>query len=179
MDKSAAEASPFLSLFAAETKRGLRVELGAVLSAPFGRLSVWTQDDHLFALSFEAPETAEKAPVSPMAQTVARQLQQWFSDPEFRFDIPLATRGTPFQNRVWQQIAAIPLRGRRTYGEIARDLHSAARAVGQACRANPFPIVIPCHRIVAQGGIGGFHGATDGHLIDTKKWLQDFETKPR
>lgn len=148
----------------------------AVIAAPFGMLSIWTEGDRLSLLSFEAPATQEKAPASALSENIARQLLCWFNDPRHVFDVPLKDCGTPFQQRTRQAIAAIP-RGRvRTYGDIARELNSAARAVGQACRANPFPIIIPCHRVVSASGIGGFHGASSGYLIDAKQWLLQYET---
>jgi methylated-DNA-[protein]-cysteine S-methyltransferase len=66
---------------------------------------------------------------------------------------------------------AIPRGRTRTYGEFARELGGEARAVGQACGDNRLPIVIPCHRVVAADGIGGFAHATDGYLIEAKRWL--------
>jgi methylated-DNA-[protein]-cysteine S-methyltransferase len=66
---------------------------------------------------------------------------------------------------------AIPRGRTRTYGELARELGGEARAVGQACGDNRLPIVIPCHRVVAADGIGGFAHATDGYPIEAKRWL--------
>lgn len=149
--------------------------LAAVMKAPFGMLSISLSDGYLFELAFEPPGTPEQSPACRLSRDIVTQLQRWFDDPHYRFSVPLAKRGTAFQQRVWQSIAAIPYGGVRSYGAIANDLDSAARAVGQACRANPFPIIIPCHRVVSASGIGGFHGATNGHLIDTKQWLQRLE----
>jgi methylated-DNA-[protein]-cysteine S-methyltransferase len=84
--------------------------------------------------------------------------------------LPLRPSGTPFQRRVWQQIAAIPTHQTRSYGEIAKALHNAPRAVGQACGANPFPVVVPCHRVLAAGGgLGGF--ARQGRLSARRQAL--------
>ena len=79
--------------------------------------------------------------------------------------------GTAFQRRVWDRIAAIPRGETRTYGDLARMLRSAPRAVGQACGNNYFPLVIPCHRVVAAGGLGGFAHTSSGYLLDVKRWL--------
>jgi methylated-DNA-[protein]-cysteine S-methyltransferase len=78
---------------------------------------------------------------------------------------------------VWAAIRAIPAGQVRAYGDLARSLGSAARAVGQACGANPFPILVPCHRDVAQHAIGGFAHARGGFLIDTKQWLIQHEQR--
>ena len=99
------------------------------------------------------------------------QLEGYFADPEFGFDLPLAPRGTPFQRRVWSKIAAIAAGHTRSYGEIAREIDSAARAVGQACGANPLPLVVPCHRVLAASGIGGFAHHDEGFHLSVKRWL--------
>lgn len=74
---------------------------------------------------------------------------------------PLAPAGTPFQQRVWRALADIPPGQTRTYGELATQLGTAPRAVGGALRANPIPIIIPCHRILAAQGLGGYAGASE------------------
>ena len=77
---------------------------------------------------------------------------------------PLEASGTPFQRAVWDAIARIPFGETRTYGAIARELGRprASRAVGSACGANPIPLLVPCHRVVASdGGLGGFSGGLD------------------
>ena len=86
--------------------------------------------------------------------------------------MPLRPSGTAFQRRVWEQISAIPNHQTRTYGELAIALRNAPRAVGQACGANPFPLIVPCHRVIAAGGgLGGFSRQRGGFLLDIKRWL--------
>lgn len=147
----------------------------AVIDTPFGAFGIRCGDRAVEALHFLAPGTAPRAPDNALAARVASQLGRWLDDPDFVFDLPLAAAGTPFQRRVWQAISHIPRGHCRTYGALAADLRSAARAVGQACGANPFPIVVPCHRVTAAKGLGGFAGATDGYLLTAKRWLLDFE----
>jgi methylated-DNA-[protein]-cysteine S-methyltransferase len=79
--------------------------------------------------------------------------------------------GTPLQRAVWDAMCAIPRGKTRTYGDIARELGAEAREIGQACGDNRLPIVIPCHRVVAANGLGGFAHATSGYLIEVKRWL--------
>jgi methylated-DNA-[protein]-cysteine S-methyltransferase len=110
-------------------------------------------------------------PRNALAERAARQLERYRDDPDAPFDLPLAIEGTPFQKSVWQAMCAIPRGRTRTYGALARELGGEARAVGQACGDNRLPIVIPCHRVVAAGGIGGFAHATNGYLIEAKRWL--------
>ncbi len=107
-----------------------------------------------------------------LAADVARQLRAWFDDPRHRFDLPLAPAGTAFRQRVWAALRAIPPGEVRTYGELAAALDTSARAVGGACRANPLPLVVPCHRVVAAGGLGGFAGAdAEGPELALKRRL--------
>jgi methylated-DNA-[protein]-cysteine S-methyltransferase len=102
---------------------------------------------------------------------VASQLERYRADPDTRFDFPIAIEGTPLQRAVWDAMCAIPRGRTRTYGDIARELGADARDIGQACGDNRLPIVIPCHRVVAANGLGGFAHATSGYLIEVKRWL--------
>lgn len=80
-------------------------------------------------------------------------------------------KGTDFQKRVWAALLEIPAGQTLTYGELAQKLNSHPRAIGQACRTNPYPVVIPCHRVVSKTGFGGYAGAVSGDLLNFKKWL--------
>ncbi|MCX8144706.1 MAG: methylated-DNA--[protein]-cysteine S-methyltransferase [Azovibrio sp.] len=130
-------------------------------------------------IAFLEPRPPEP-PRTPLAALVARQLTAWLADARWRFDLPLAPCGTPFQRRVWQQIASIPLGETRSYGQLAQALGSAPRAVGGACGANPLPLIVPCHRVLAaHGGLGGFNRARGGFLLDVKRWLLAHEARCR
>lgn len=145
----------------------------AVVSAPFGAVGVRTEDAVLRELVYLPDSVAEKAPQNALAERVAHQLDRYFGDPDFRFDLPLATAGTEFQRKVWAVISSIPRGSVLTYGQVARELRTAPRAVGQACGANWFPMVIPCHRVTATGGLGGFSNSDDatGFQLGIKRWL--------
>lgn len=143
----------------------------AVMSAPFGAVGILSDDQLIQTIEFLPPGQPEISPANRLAEKAIGQLANYLSDPDFPFDLPLAGRGTPFRRRIWAAIAAIPRGATRSYGELARDAGSIARAVGQACGDNPFPLVIPCHRVVAAAGVGGFAHENHGHLIDTKRWL--------
>lgn len=150
----------------------------AILTLPFGGLGVRADQGCIRELVFLPPGTPARPPENPLAERATTELLAWLEDPDRPFDLPLADRGTAFQRRVWSTIAAIPRGKHRTYGEIATEIGSAARAVGQACGANPFPIIVPCHRVMAAGGgIGGFANSTGGYLLDTKRWLLQFEAR--
>lgn len=145
----------------------------AIVPAPFGAIGVRTEDDRLRELVYLQPSFGEKAPRDALSERTAEQLARYFADPDFRFDLPLCAAGTEFQRRVWDVIAAIPRGGVLTYGEVAKMIRSAPRAVGQACGRNWFPLVIPCHRVTASGGLGGFsnHDEIDGFHLGVKRWL--------
>ena len=100
------------------------------------------------------------------------QLLAYFSGRLTKFDLPLAPGGTPFQKRIWSGICEIPLGETWTYGDLASWANTAPRAVGGACGANPIPIIIPCHRVVAANSGGGYSGRGG---LNTKYTLLDLE----
>ncbi len=153
-------------------------DFDAIVAAPGFALGIRCDgDDWVEQISFIEPRP-EKKPRTPLAAETARQLHAYLKQPDFVFGLPLKPSGTIFQRRVWQQIAAIPCGITRTYGEVARSLSNAPRAVGQACGANPFPLVVPCHRVVAAGGgLGGFSRHGGGFLLDVKRWLLAHEQR--
>jgi len=142
----------------------------AVIASPLGRLGIQAQTA-LTSIDFVSPRLPLKPPRTPLARRVCAQLRAYFHNPRARFSLPLAPGGSTFQNRVWRAMRRIPSGQVRRYGDLARALESAARAVGGACRANPIPIVVPCHRVVSASGLGGFMGATGGRALHIKRWL--------
>ena len=148
----------------------------AILPAPFGALGVRIEDDRLTGLEFLPPGTPAQASTHPLIARVARELEAYYAEPGHAFDLPLQATGTPFRQRVWQALMAIPAGQTRSYGDLARQLNSAPRAVGQAVGDNPLPIVIPCHRVIAaDGGLGGFNHSRTGFTLDIKRWLLSHE----
>ena len=143
----------------------------AKLKTPFGMLGIRCTDEALTGIEFMMPNTRPQASRSALAQQVCEQLGAYCADPDFHFDLPLAFEGTPHQRKVWQAMRKIPRGQVRSYGDVAVQIKSSALAVGQACGANPIPVVIPCHRIVGKSGIGGFAHHRDGYLLDIKRWL--------
>jgi methylated-DNA-[protein]-cysteine S-methyltransferase len=89
--------------------------------------------------------------------------------------VAIGMQGTPFQKRVWQALQQIGCGKTLTYGQLARALGSGARAVAGACRANPLPLIVPCHRVVSTSGLGGFMGELSGAAVDLKRWLLEHE----
>lgn len=125
---------------------------GLRLTACGGVLTRLTWDDTPADVGGEAADVA-------LLERAVAQLAAYFAGELTTFDLPLDPAGSPFQRRVWAGMTRIPFGRTRTYGDLAQDVGGVARAVGQACSANPIPIIIPCHRVVAGGGrLGGFSG---------------------
>ncbi|MDQ0141928.1 methylated-DNA--[protein]-cysteine S-methyltransferase [Cupriavidus necator] len=144
----------------------------AILPAPFGKIGVRTDGARIRAIVYLPGHIEAHAPADALTQRLAMQLAAYYDDPDTAFDLPLAPAGSDFQQRVWQAICAVPRGATTTYGTIAEAIGAMPRAVGQACGQNPFPILIPCHRVVSARGIGGFsHHAEDGFYLDVKRWL--------
>ena len=147
----------------------------AVIEFPRMRVGIRIEGDALTGIVYLPPETPLLAPQGALAGQAVRQIEKYRDDPDASFDLPLSGKGTQFHRAVGRQISAIPRGRTRTYGDLARRIGSEARAVGQACGDNPFPIVVPCHRVVAADGLGGFSHHVDGYLLESKKWLLKHE----
>jgi methylated-DNA-[protein]-cysteine S-methyltransferase len=154
------------------TTAGARYD--AVVTAPFGAVGVETAGGQVVALHF-LPAQPASAATSALGADVAAQLEQYFLDADFRFDLPLRIAGTPFQRRVWESISAIPRGQTRRYGELAAELDAPARTVGQACGDNRLPLIIPCHRVIGATSLGGFAHARSGFALSVKRWLLEHE----
>jgi methylated-DNA-[protein]-cysteine S-methyltransferase len=148
----------------------------AKLAAGFAVLGVRTEAEFLIAIEYLPASTAPLAPQNRLAEKVCAQLNAYLGDPTFQFDLPLRLAGTPFQRDVWRVISDIPPGNTLTYLEVAKCLYSSPRAVGQACGANPIPVVIPCHRVVAKGGLGGFMNSRGDEQLAIKRWLLAHES---
>jgi methylated-DNA-[protein]-cysteine S-methyltransferase len=135
------------------------------------KVAVATRDERIVEIRYLPLSAASLAPRNALAARAAEQLREYLRNPDTRFDLPLAVEGTAFQRRLWQALCGIPRGKTRTYGDLARELEGEARAVGQACGDNRLPVVIPCHRVVAADGIGGFAHSTGGYLLEAKRWL--------
>jgi methylated-DNA-[protein]-cysteine S-methyltransferase len=143
----------------------------ARLATPFAVLGIRTAGEWLVDMEYLPRGVATLAPLSALAAKVCRQIERYLDDPEFPFDVPYLLQGTPFQQSVWREIATIPPGSTATYMTLARRIGSAPRPVGVACGANRIPLIVPCHRVVAAGGIGGFMKARTGAPLEIKRWL--------
>ena len=108
---------------------------------------------------------------------IVDQLAQYFEHPGWEFTLNIETNGTAFQKKVWRKLETINYDQRRTYGELAKNLSTSPRAIGGACRSNPVPVVVPCHRVVSANGPGGFCGTSDvnSFALKIKNWLLEHE----
>ena len=150
----------------------------ACLRAPFATLGITTDATHITGIRFLAPSVPALAPRrDTLAYLACVQLQSYLEDGRFEFDLPLKLAGTRHQLEVWEAMQRIPAGGMRTYGDLAHDIKSSARAVGGACGANPIPVVVPCHRVIAANrAIGGFMGQrAEGFELGIKRWLLEHE----
>jgi len=148
----------------------------AILPAPFGALGVRIENATLTMLEFLPPGTHPITSSNPLVAQLAAELSAYYADPGHRFRLPSLPPGTPFRQQVWRALCDIRAGNTQTYGDIARQIGSAPRAVGQAVGDNPLPILIPCHRVIAaNGGLGGFMHSRTGYSQDIKRWLLQHE----
>lgn len=149
----------------------------AIISSPIGKLGIITTDSYLVCIDFLSDAYQTYPPHNSLAQQVCDELTAYFINSKHKFTLPLAENGTSFQKTVWQTLRNISSGSTLTYGQLAMMLETSARAIGNACRANPIPIIIPCHRIVAKQQLGGYSGNTSAHLPLIKQWLIEHEAR--
>ena len=150
----------------------------ACVRTPFATLGITTTATHVTGIRFLAPTVPALAPRrNSIAHLACVQLQAYLDDPAFAFDLPLHLAGTHHRLAVWEAMQRIPAGSTRTYGELAAELKSSPRAVGGACGANPIPVVVPCHRVIAANrALGGFMGSREpGFELGIKRWLLEHE----
>ena len=138
--------------------------------SPVGDLTLFEEDDQIVSLDWG--RAAASTP-SYLLLEAKRQLDLYFEGLLRVFNLPLSPLGTDFQREVCLAMSQIPYGQTRSYGDLARDVGSAARAVGQACSRNSLPILIPCHRVLAANGALGGYSGIEG--IDTKRYLLGLE----
>ena len=144
-----------------------------LIESPVGPLAIDERNGAIVALSFVSAASRPGSSATPLLARAERQLAEYFAARRRCFDLPLAPAGTPFQKRVWRALLRIPFGESRSYGELAAELSSAPRALGQACGQNPITILIPCHRVLgAHGSLGGYSG---GRGLKTKRFLLALE----
>ncbi|MDW3096370.1 MAG: methylated-DNA--[protein]-cysteine S-methyltransferase [Gammaproteobacteria bacterium] len=142
-----------------------------ILPSPIGSLGLNISVNGIQRLFYIKTKQESYIPTGGFAAKVHQQIMEYFELQRTEFDLPVDIQGTAYQNRVWNEVAKIPYGESLTYGDIAKVINSGPRAVGNACRHNPVPIIIPCHRVVRKGGIGGYCGSVMGKQVQQKDWL--------
>lgn len=150
-------------------------QVDVILPSPVGPLGFKLSEGKLTSLQFLPRAKALNPSLEKELKPILAELKAYFVNPRHRFKLTLQPQGTPFQQAVWKALRAIPSGKTMTYQELALKLKTSARAVGNACRRNPFPIFIPCHRVVAKSSLGGFCGERDGKFMRVKKALLEWE----
>lgn len=149
-----------------------------IINSPLGKMLIQIDNNALTRISYLPPTAtleSSQTQTSSLVLALSKQLDAYFADPKFIFTIPINLEGTKLQKLIWQSLRDIPSGCTKTYGEIATQLNTGPRIIGNACRANPIPIIIPCHRIVGANNLGGYSGDKTGQLMDIKKWLLNHE----
>lgn len=175
-------ASPTSTVPATSTASPARTAPPAFLrriDSPIGRIEVASDGDAIVSLAIERaghlPWEQEPERSTAVLDRAVEQLRGYFAGERHDFDVPVKLGGTEFQRAVWDELARVPFGGVLSYGEIGMSTGraTAGRAVGGAVGANPIPIIVPCHRVLASDGrITGYSG---GNGIPTKVWLLDHE----
>ncbi|MGX5174444.1 methylated-DNA--[protein]-cysteine S-methyltransferase [Aliikangiella sp. IMCC44653] len=146
------------------------VSVQLVVDSAFGRLGFHLSATKVVRVDLNSVDKLN-LPNHPLTNLIVTQLEAYQLNSNKKFNLPFDFNGSDFQCRVWQALTRIPLGKVKSYGELAKELDSSPRAVGNACRRNPLPLLVPCHRVVAKNGLGGFAGATDGKLMTIKETL--------
>ncbi|CAN5187976.1 methylated-DNA--[protein]-cysteine S-methyltransferase [soil metagenome] len=147
--------------------------------SPLGRIELTSDGTSVTSLTIEKdgrlPLEHEPDATTDVLELAATQLTEYFAGDRVDFDVPVSVGGTAFQQAVWAELAAIPFGGVLSYGELGRATGrpTAGRAVGGAVGANPVPIIVPCHRVLASDS--RITGYSAGNGIPTKVWLLDHE----
>jgi len=150
-------------------------ELDGSVTFPFGVIGIRTHESCLIGLEFLPSGTTETLPKTATGKQVWNALFDYMDDPSKVSQVVLASEGTDFQKKVWNALRRIPVGEVWTYGQLAESVSSSPRAVANACRRNRIPVLIPCHRIIAKQGLGGYFGQTSGSMLEVKRWLLQHE----
>ncbi|WP_419160462.1 methylated-DNA--[protein]-cysteine S-methyltransferase [Rossellomorea sp. BNER] len=144
-----------------------------IMSSPIGFLKVSAENDRITSIDFVNEQIIEESD-SPVLLQAKRQLEEYFAGKRKTFELPLEIKGTAFQQSVWKQLLKVPYGRTCSYQDIANQIENpkAVRAIGQANKANAFPIVIPCHRVIGKNqSLTGYAGKE----IDKKETLLSLE----
>lgn len=147
-----------------------------VLKTPIGKIAVDYEENFVTRVHQVADDARAASNKDPFAKEIQKQFKAYFAKDLNKFELPfLFKQGTDYQLKVWDQIRKITFGETKTYGDIAKQIKSGPRAVGNACRRNNLLLIVPCHRVVSASGSGGFLGDDKGKLVQRKQWLLSHE----
>ncbi|MGZ5006641.1 MAG: methylated-DNA--[protein]-cysteine S-methyltransferase [Methylobacter sp.] len=137
------------------------------IQTPVGQLIIHNQQDVITQIDWK--------PGVCLNQSGEHELNRFWRNPDQRIHVKLLKQGSLYRNRVWSALCEIPFGETMTYSALANKIGSSARAVGNACRDNPYTLIVPCHRVVSASGMGGYCGQTEGDFMAIKTKLLEFE----
>ncbi|EKE01089.1 MAG: hypothetical protein ACD_21C00223G0010 [uncultured bacterium] len=142
-----------------------------IIASPIGKLGLIVVNNKLAAIQFLPAKTPLLAAQNSAARQIVIKINKYFRNPKLQLKLFTQVKGTVLQQKIWNALQKIPCGKVVTYGELAQKIGTSPRVIGNACRRNPVPIVIPCHRVVAATGLGGYCGKVNKELLEIKKWL--------
>jgi len=142
-----------------------------VIKSPIGKIGLKFSEEKLVSLAFLPAATKCRNKNSLIAKKVCQELEKYFHNPKHVFAVDIVLEGTPLQKKIWLALKKIPSGTTVSYKALAEKLKTSPRVIGNACRANPLPLIIPCHRVVSVNGLGGFCGKNSGAMLCLKKNL--------
>lgn len=144
------------------------------IASPVGVIKISSDGEYITNIDFSAQKPDVTSDDLPLLIQAEKELAEYFEGKRIDFTLPIKAKGTAFQKQVWNAISQIPYGKTISYKNIAESLGKpkACRAVGNACGANPVPVIIPCHRVLAVSGEGGYTGG-----MAIKRYLLELEKK--
>ena len=140
------------------------------IRTPAGKLVLYSQEGVISKADWEIDDS-----IYPQDHEIQGQFRQYWLNADKLINIKLLKQGSDYRHKVWAELCKIPFGETITYSALAGKIGSSARAVGNACRDNPYPVIIPCHRVVSVSGMGGYCGQTEGNFMVIKNKLLDYE----
>lgn len=144
-----------------------------IFATPFGNIEIVYDEHFIYNATFTQKSVSSAS--NGLTQLINKELHAYIDNPHHRFQLPLKPQGSAYQQKVWNGLLVIPVGRTLTYGELALQLQSSPRAIGQACKRNPLVLFIPCHRVVGKNDLGGYMG--NPGAISYKESLLAHETQ--
>lgn len=144
---------------------------------PIGRVKITSNEIGVVAIQLLTDDEVTTASLSTVAKLAKDQILNYLANPSAELNFPTNPQGTVFQNKIWDDLRNIPVGAKVTYVEFASKHGTAPRPIANACRSNPLPIIVPCHRVVAKGEIMGYSSERSSKLVEVKRWLREHEEK--